>query len=85
MSSNEELLSRIVVNPKVMVGKPTIRGMRISVEQILQALAGGISKQELLEDYRELEEEDFQAVFAYATELVEEDMKWQSTRASQLC
>lgn len=73
MLNNEELLSRITVNPKVMLGKATIRGMRIAVEQILRALAGGVSEQELLEDYPELEKEDFQAVFAYVAELVEQE------------
>jgi uncharacterized protein (DUF433 family) len=60
----ETLLSRITINPKIMVGKPTIRGMRITVEQILRALSAGVSEQELLEEYPELEREDFQAVFA---------------------
>lgn len=66
MLNTENLLSRITINPKIMLGKPTIRGMRITVEQILRALSGGVSEQELLEEYPELEEEDFQAVFAYA-------------------
>jgi uncharacterized protein (DUF433 family) len=69
----EELLSRITVNPKIMVGKPTIRGMRITVEQILSALAGGITEKELTDEYPELEKEDFQAVFAYVFELVKEE------------
>jgi len=63
MIENKELLSRITVNPEIMVGKPTIRGMRISVEQILLALANGISEQELLKDFPELEPSDFQAIF----------------------
>ena len=63
--NTEDLLSRITINPKVMVGKPTIRGMRITVEQILRALAGGITVNELLQDYPDLEQEDLQAVFAY--------------------
>ena len=54
-----------------MLGKPTIRGLRITVEQILSSLAAGISEQELLEEYPELEKEDFQALFAYAAMLVE--------------
>ena len=73
MLNTEDLLSRITVNPRVMVGKPTIRGMRITVEHILRALSGGVSEQELLEEYPELEKEDFQAVFAYVTRLVEEE------------
>ena len=73
MLNTEDLLSRITVNPRIMAGKPTIRGMRITVEQILRALSGGVSEQELLEEYPELEKEDFQAVFAYVAELVGEE------------
>ncbi|MBI5183268.1 MAG: DUF433 domain-containing protein, partial [Nitrospinae bacterium] len=56
--ATQQLLDRITVNPDVMVGKPTIRGLRITVEQILKALAGGVTVQDLLEDYPELELED---------------------------
>ncbi|MDU9050013.1 MAG: DUF433 domain-containing protein [Candidatus Electrothrix sp. Rat3] len=73
MLNTENLLVRITVNQKIMVGKPTIRGMRITVEQILRAFSRGISEQELLEEYPELEREDFRAVFAYVTGLVEEE------------
>lgn len=69
----EALLSRITINPKVMLGKPTIRGLRITVEQLLRSLSRGVSELELLEEYPELEKEDFQAVFAYVTGLVEEE------------
>jgi uncharacterized protein (DUF433 family) len=58
----EDLLNRITVNPEVMVGKPTIRGLRITVEQILKALAGGVTADDLLEDFPELEKEDIQAM-----------------------
>ncbi len=73
MMKNEDIIKRITLNPKVMVGKPTIRGMRITVEQILRALAGGISEKELLEEYPDLVPEDIQAVFVYAAELVSEE------------
>ncbi len=56
-----------------MTGKPTIRGLRITVNQILEALAAGISQQELMEDYPELEQEDIQAVLLYAAERIEEE------------
>ncbi len=69
----EDLLKRITVNPKVMVGKPTIRGLRITVEQILKALVGGVTAEDLLEDYPELEREDIQAVLLYAAELANEE------------
>jgi uncharacterized protein (DUF433 family) len=67
------LLNRITVNPEVLVGKPIIRGLRISVDQILKALAGGVTVQELLEDYPELEKEDIQAALLYAADLVNEE------------
>jgi uncharacterized protein (DUF433 family) len=66
----EELLSRITVNPGILVGKPTIRGMRISVELILDALAAGVSEQDLLEDYPMLELDDIRAVLLYARDIV---------------
>ena len=67
------LLERITINPGVLVGKPTIRGLRITVEQILKALAGGVTVQDLLADYPELEPQDIQAVLLYAAELVSEE------------
>lgn len=57
----EQLLSRITTNPDIVVGKPTIRGMRITVEQIVNAVAAGVTTAELLEDYPELEEADIRA------------------------
>lgn len=69
----KDLLTRITVDPKVMVGKPTIRGLRITVEQILRAMAAGISQEELLREYPELEKDDFRAVLAYALELVDQE------------
>ncbi|GAG74619.1 MAG: DUF433 domain-containing protein [Nanoarchaeota archaeon] len=71
--SKQELLSRITTNPKIMVGKPIIRGLRITVDQILKTLAAGVNIKELLEDYPELEREDIEAALLYAAELVEEE------------
>ena len=73
MTNKGDLLSRITVNHRVMVGKPAIRRLGITVEHILRALSGGVSDRELLDEYPELEREDFQAVYAYAAELVEEE------------
>jgi uncharacterized protein (DUF433 family) len=69
----KDLLNRITVDPNVLVGKPTIRGLRISVEQILRALAAGVPAEDLLVDYPELELEDIRAALAYAAELVAEE------------
>lgn len=64
---------RITVNPKVLAGKPTIRGLRISVEQILRALAHQVPEEDLLRDYPELEREDIQACLDYAADRVAEE------------
>lgn len=64
--SQAEILERITIDPDVLVGKPTIRGLRISVEQILRALSAGVSGEELLRDYPELENDDIRAVLVYA-------------------
>ena len=71
--TTEALLARITVDPDVLVGKPTIRGLRISVEQILKALANGVPDRNLLDDYPELEAADIQACLAYAAELVADE------------
>jgi len=64
---------RITIDPEVMVGKPTIRGMRITVEQILKSLAGGLTTKDLLDDYPDLVEEDIKVALLYASELVGEE------------
>lgn len=71
--NKEKLLNRITVDPNILVGKPVIRGMRISVQQVMEALAGGIPEKEILEDYPELESDDIKAVLLYANELVKEE------------
>jgi len=68
----EELLKRITADPNIMVGKPIVRGTRITVEAILDELAGGISEDEILEDFPELTPEDIRAAVVYAQELVAE-------------
>ena len=73
MVNQEALLNRITVDSRVLVGKPTIRGLRISVEQVLAALAAGVPVSDLLEDYPELESADIQAVLLYAAERVREE------------
>jgi len=69
----DELLDRITFDSRVMCGKATIRGMRITAEQILKFLAAGGATQDLLEDYPELEPADISAVLLYASQLVAEE------------
>jgi len=64
---DEQLLTRIVLNPKVMVGKPVIRGTRLTVDFILNLLAHGASETEILNEYEDLTYEDIQACFLFAT------------------
>jgi len=64
---NEHLLARIVVDPKIMVGKPVIRGTRLTVDFILNLLAQGATEQEILQEYTGLVEEDIRACFLFAT------------------
>ena len=69
----ENLLDRITVTEGAMCRKPTIRGLRITVEQVLRALAGGLQPDDLLADYPELEPEDIKAALAYAANVVGEE------------
>lgn len=69
MKTEEELLERIVVNPKIMVGKPVIRGTRITVEYVLTLLAQGLSVEEILKDYPHLTSDDVSAVLLYAAKV----------------
>ena len=69
----KSLLTRITFNPEVLCGKATIRGNRISVDQVLKYLASGASTGQLLEEYPELEQADIQAVLLYASQLVADE------------
>ena len=63
------LLSRITLNPNVCFGKPTIRNMRYPVEMILDLLSAGMTFDQLLVDYPDLEREDLQACLQFASRL----------------
>jgi uncharacterized protein (DUF433 family) len=69
MKTEEELLARIVVNPKVMAGKPILKGTRITVELVLRLLAQGLSAEEILKDYPHLTKDDITAVLLYAAKI----------------
>jgi uncharacterized protein (DUF433 family) len=62
----DELLGRITTDPGIFGGKPIVRGMRVSVEHILKALAAGVPADELLADIPILEPDDIRACLAYA-------------------
>jgi uncharacterized protein (DUF433 family) len=66
------LLERISIDPNVCFGKPCIRGTRIWVSLILDFLANGMSMEELLAEYPQLEVEDIRAAIAYGAEMARE-------------
>jgi len=61
-----QLADRITVDPQQCVGRPCIRGMRIRVTDVLDMLAAGAAREEILADYPDLEAEDIEAVLRYA-------------------
>lgn len=69
----ESLLERVEIDPEVMLGKPVIRGTRITVEILLEKLAAGSSVEEILGDYPRLTREDVLAALAYAGQAVGTD------------
>jgi uncharacterized protein (DUF433 family) len=64
--TDNRLLDRITVNPKIMVGKPTIKGTRLTVQFILGLLAHGATNAEILRDYPGLTDEDLRACLLFA-------------------
>lgn len=62
-----QLLEKLSINPKVMVGKPVIKGTRLTVEYILNLLAHGSISKEILQEYEGLTQEDIQACLLFAT------------------
>ncbi|HEV7225515.1 MAG TPA: DUF433 domain-containing protein [Pirellulales bacterium] len=67
--SDEALLSRITIDPAICHGKPCVRGLRYPVEVLLDLLSSGMTFDEVLGDYEDLEREDLLAVLAFAAEL----------------
>jgi uncharacterized protein (DUF433 family) len=67
---DEQLRQRISIDPKVMVGKPVIRGTRIPVELIVRMLAQGIPEDDILREYPRLQPDDIRAALAYAAQVL---------------
>lgn len=68
-------MAKIVVNPDIMLGKPTIAGTRITVEQILRLLAQKLTIKDILEDFPQLKEADIKAAIKYAERTVANPQK----------
>ena len=64
-------LERITMDPAIVHGKPVVRGLRYPVEMLLELLSSGMTQEEILADYEDLEREDLLAVFAYAARLAQ--------------
>ncbi len=69
--NEKQLLERIVIDPKVMVGKPVLKGTRLTVEFILGLLAHGSTSNEILAEYQGITAEDIQACLLFATKSLE--------------
>jgi uncharacterized protein (DUF433 family) len=76
--NREALLQRVSVDPAICTGKPCIRGTRIYIAIILDALAEGLTPDEIIDNYPGLEKDDIRAAVAYAAELARENV-WRVT------
>jgi uncharacterized protein (DUF433 family) len=65
----DALLSRITIDPAICHGKPCVRGLRYPVETLLELLSSGMTIEEILADYEDLERDDLLAVLAFAARL----------------
>ena len=72
---------RIIVDPKILVGKPVIKGTRISVEFVVDLLANGWTEEQILASYPHLTVEDIRACLAYASELLHSEKVFPLTAA----
>ena len=64
---------RIVMDPRIMVGKPTVKGTRITVEMILRKLGGGMTVEEVLQDHPHLTRDEIRAAQAFAADYLAEE------------
>ncbi len=69
----EELLDRIIIDPDVLVGKPVIKGTRISVALIIELLANGMDNKGILREYPQLTQDDIKAALLYASKMLERE------------
>jgi uncharacterized protein (DUF433 family) len=72
--TREELMDRVTVDPAVAGGRPCIRGTRIYISIVLDALAEGLTPEEIIDHYPSLTKEDIRAAVAYGSELARENV-----------
>ena len=66
----QDLINRITINPEICHGKPIIRNLRYPVENILELLASGMSINEIIDDYEDLEADDIYACLKFAAKII---------------
>jgi uncharacterized protein (DUF433 family) len=69
----KEIMNRIEINPKILVGKPIITGTRIPVELIVKLVAQGWKEEDIIKEYPALKKEDIRAALLYAEKIIEEE------------
>ncbi|MBI1972517.1 DUF433 domain-containing protein [Candidatus Woesearchaeota archaeon] len=67
------MVEKVIIDEKILAGKPIIKGTRISVEFVLELLSSGMSVQEILQEYPHLKKEDILAALAYATKVLKKE------------
>jgi uncharacterized protein (DUF433 family) len=71
---DQKLLERIALDPKVMTGKPIIKGTRLTIDYVLNLLAHEATIEEILDEYEGLTREDIQACLLFASKLIEDNV-----------
>jgi len=69
----EDYQKRIEINPKILLGKPVIRGTRIPVELVIKLIAQGWQEKDILKEYPSIKKQDIRAALLYAEKLVAEE------------
>lgn len=69
--------NKIVSDENILLGKPTIKGTRLSVEFVIERLASGWTEEQLLENYPRLKREDLQAIFAYVADCLKDGLMYE--------
>jgi len=72
--TQQDLMSRVVVDPNICGGQPSIRGTRIHIAIVLGGLAEGFTPEEIIDHYPQLTRDDIRAALAYAAELSRENL-----------
>ncbi len=70
--NDQQLLERIIVDPEIMVGKPVVKGTRLTVEYILNLLAHGDTAADIIQEYQELTPDDIKACLLFATKSLQD-------------